>query len=529
MQLDDLVVEVRDLNLNPLGMLTPGSYELEAAPVLNGVGVWKVTLPLGHPLADALKTPGAGIIITGPDDVIASGPVTADESTVSVDDIGGSIVLSGVFDEQLLYDRLAYPQPSNIDTRTQSVDFDIRTGSAELVMHQYVEANVGPLAPVGRRETALQLNRSSSAGAGPTITKQARFENLGELTAGIATSAGLAQRVVQVADSVLSYETRACLDRSNEIRLDIRNGTLDSHKVSVNAPTMTHAIVGAGYDPTDPNSVPLDRMYATVTTPESLAASDQWQRRVEVFVDQAYEPDEDVWTQSAIEQLKENGLVAVAAQLVAGDDTNMRYGRDWNIGDTVSVVVDDTEVKTQVTGLVLKVDGEGVRMGFVLGDASKLDPQAYLGAQVSATQSRVNALELSQSASPFNAYVAFSRASGSLVLSTTKTTVPGTINTVTCPGPTAVYMVTGTFDMQVTTAGSSTGLGETMIDGAVLASEALFMNSTSTARATVAQTWIVTGLAAGARTFSLCASRTNSTGALTLNATHTTMTILRVA
>jgi len=65
MQLTDLTVEVRDGSFNRIGQLLPS--DLVGATFVsrfNNAGFWSVRLPSGYALAEALRSPGAGIIVT---------------------------------------------------------------------------------------------------------------------------------------------------------------------------------------------------------------------------------------------------------------------------------------------------------------------------------------------------------------------------------------------------------------------------------------------------------------------------------
>src|ERR1044072_9035214 len=102
MRLSDLTVEVRDKSLARVGAIRPEELILELADEFNNVGTWKLTLAIEHPLASVLRTPGAGIIVTGPTDVLMSGPMTKSEYASTPEDPGGSTVFEGVSDTCIL-------------------------------------------------------------------------------------------------------------------------------------------------------------------------------------------------------------------------------------------------------------------------------------------------------------------------------------------------------------------------------------------------------------------------------------------
>jgi Siphovirus ReqiPepy6 Gp37-like protein len=382
-KLSDITVEVRDKNLVRQGIIRPEDLDFTLSPAFNNVGSWKLTLASEHPLADVLRAPGSGIIVTGPSDVIASGPMVKPEYQATPTDPVGKLSFEGITDEHVLADMLAWPQPSNPDVTTQNSAHDIRTGTAEDVMHGYVQANIGPDAPVERRNPSLSMG--ASLARGPQVIKKARFPVMGDLLSEIAVLGNLGFRVVQ-RGSVLVFETYEIVDRSRQIRLDIRNGTLSSHRVAISPPGVTHVIV-AGQDEG------VDRQFLERTSTESLAAETEWARRIEFFKDQRNTGVVAELEQSGDEILADKGFTAVAIQVVPMEDLTMRFGTDWGLGDKVSVVVAEQELASTVTGMVMKVDSDGFKVGALIGDATGFDREAAFNRRVQDTERRVGDLE----------------------------------------------------------------------------------------------------------------------------------------
>ncbi|MGW3323877.1 siphovirus ReqiPepy6 Gp37-like family protein [Streptomyces virginiae] len=383
MKLSDITVEVRNKQLERLGVIRPEELILELQDTFNNVGTWKVTLAAEHPLADELRLPGSGLLITGTTDVLMSGPTTAHEFAATPEDPGGSIVFSGISDTSILLDFLAFPQPSNVDPTSQTESHDVRTGKAETVMHAYVKANAGADAPVSRRKPRLTMGVDLSRG--PTVTKSARFPVLGTLISELAVLADLGFRIVQ-RDDVLVFETYAVTDRSAYIRLDVQNNSLSGSRVSIGAPGATRVIVAG-------QGEMVKRNFREVTTVESLAAESEWGRRIEVFQDQRNTNENDELDQSGQELLAEQGFTAIGVQAVPAEDSAMEFGKDWGMGDRVSVVVDDHELTSTVTGMVLKADSEGFRLGALLGDAAGFNTDAQTNQRVQNTEKRISELE----------------------------------------------------------------------------------------------------------------------------------------
>jgi hypothetical protein len=388
MKLSDLTVEVRDKGLARKGLIRPEELNFELTDEFNNVGSWHLKLQAESPMAEVLREPGSGIIVTGPDDVLFSGPTIKPEFTLTSTDPGGTVSFEGVSDSVVLADMLSFPQPSNPDPTTQTVSHDVRTGPVESVMHAYVNANVGPGAPVERRKVGLLMGADGARGR--VVKKSARFPVLGNLLADLAVLDGLGFRVVQRGDQLV-FETYQVVDRSRSIRLDVRNNTLAGQKVALAPPGITRAIVAGQGDL-------VERQFVARDTAASVAAEVEWGRRIEQFIDQRQTDDVQELERAGDEVLEESGFSQVAVRAIPMEDSAMRFGIDWRMGDRVGVVVEDREHASTVTGYTLRVNSDGLRMGAVLGDAEKLTERGAMVRKVSAVESRVAVLERSEGA-----------------------------------------------------------------------------------------------------------------------------------
>ncbi|MEU9126577.1 siphovirus ReqiPepy6 Gp37-like family protein [Kitasatospora sp. NPDC048540] len=383
MRASDITVEVRDKTLARQGVIRPEELVLELSDQFNNVGTWKVVLASEHPLASVLRTPGSGIIVTGPTDVLMSGPTVASELASTPEDSSGTVSFEGVSDSVVLNDMLAIPEPSNPDLAAQKLAHDSRTGPAETVMHAYVSANIGPTAPAARRRGGLTMG--TNLGRGPTVSKSARFPVLGDLLAEIAVVANLGFRVVQRGNHLV-FETYAVVDRSREIRLDARNRTLSGQRVSIAPPKTTRVLVAGQGDLTA-------RQFLLVDNATSLAAEADWGRRIEKFVDQRNTDDWAELQQAGDETLADEGSTTIAVQAVPVEDSSMAFGIDWHLGDHVGVVVEDQELSSTVTGMALKANADGFFLGALLGDPTGFNLDAALHRRVRDSESRISALE----------------------------------------------------------------------------------------------------------------------------------------
>lgn len=85
MELNNLTVEVRDVNLVRRGQIEDRYLDCKLEPKYLAPGNWTVKLPNEHPMADVLAEPGSGIIVTHTElvDVVSDGPVAATNLAVN--------------------------------------------------------------------------------------------------------------------------------------------------------------------------------------------------------------------------------------------------------------------------------------------------------------------------------------------------------------------------------------------------------------------------------------------------------------
>jgi hypothetical protein len=142
-----------------------------------------------------------------------------------------------------------------------------------------------------------------------------------------------------------------------------------------------------------------DRQFLQVDTPESIAAEADWGRRIEKFVDQRNTDDWTELQQAGDEVMADEGFTAINVQIVPLEDSPVRYGKEWGLGDLLTVIVDDQELQSVVTGIVIKANSDGFKVGALMGDATGFDASAALNKRVSNTETRLSALEANTASS----------------------------------------------------------------------------------------------------------------------------------
>lgn len=382
MRVTDLTVEVRNASLQRIGQLLPADLVgFTAVLKFNAVGTWKVVLPVGHAMAEELKKPGAGIIVSTDQGVIFSGWTAAVITNQSLENPAGIYEISGFDDSSLLVERLAYPTPSTADVTAQTNASDDRTGAAEDVMKAYVDANIGASAPAARRVAGLTIE--ASLGRGANVTAKARFETLQELLSGLADVSGLGFTIEQ-SGTGLQFQVYQPTDRSSYVRLDLDNGRLTRSDYTFAAPKLTRSIVGG-------DGTGSSRAFVERTSTDSLAAETAWGRRIEVFNNS--NGTGTALQQAGDEALATDGKTQVTVNISPSDDQTMLFGIDWNLGDKVSVVVGDTQLSSIVTEVGLLISSDGVRLGATVGEARALDYESQLLARQADQAARISTLE----------------------------------------------------------------------------------------------------------------------------------------
>lgn len=394
MRVDDLTVEVRDRTLKRVGQVTPLHLDLKARTKWCAVGEWTLTLPGDHGMVPHLTAPGSGILLLGPDgtadNVILSGPTRTPARVRNQQNPDGTFTFNGVTDEVVLAGALAFPNPAIADPQASSQDRsnDVRTGTTEDLLRQFVSLNIGTgTAPAGRVRGLRQYLAlaGASGGRGLTQQKSPRFQNLLELLQEmIAYDPSLGFRVVQVG-AALQFQVLDSRDRTAFVRFDIENGTITSEEVQFAGPVVTDAIVAGQGEGTERTIV--RRQDADAITGEA-----DWGVPFETFIDQRDTDDLTELEQSGDEALFE-GRGGTAVKMVPADDTTMEVGTDWRSGDTVTTVVGGVETVARVTEVAYMVTAAGVMAGAALGDVSGFTAADAESSTIENIDSRVSRLE----------------------------------------------------------------------------------------------------------------------------------------
>lgn len=384
MQLTDLTIEVRDHDFNRVGQLTPADLVGSTfVSRFNNVGSWEVRVANDSAMGELLRTPGYGIIVTGPNGVLISGPTTGAVLEQSVSNPLGDWKITGTDDSIILTERLAYPLPSESDVTKQTVAHDDRTGSAEYVLKQYVDVNIGPSATAARKIPNLIIQ--TDADQGETVAGQARFITLQDLFYPLAQTGGIGYTVEQSGTN-LEFQVYVPQDKTATVRMDLDNNQLTKTEYAYLSPKSTRVIVaGAGEAE--------DRLFYEATNTEAQTAETLWGRRIETFTDARGSDLQSQLIQIGSEVLVDNGKTIVNTSVTPADETTMRYGINWNLGDTITVVINDIEYAAVVTEVGISIQDDGVRIQATVGTPTALSFESKLIAKTNNADVRISNLE----------------------------------------------------------------------------------------------------------------------------------------
>lgn len=387
-----LRVYVRDAALARLGQVDDYT-SLTVIPRFNAVGAYTLEISADSDKA-ALLVEGNGLIIrTGDGDTVMSGPIrTVDWSRSSGDGGSGKLTVGGIDDTGLLAQYTCWPTPTAaITAQTDSV-YKISAVKAETAMRTLVNVNAGPGALTARKNPLLTL--ATDLLRGPTITRQVnQFDNLLTVLADIANSAGpLGFRIVQ-AGAGLQFQIYTPADRTESARFSFGLGNLTDANYSTTPPTCTRAIVVAGGQSSPRVCKTYDR--ADPLFPGLV---------LEQFVDQTSVDTASVDLTAQMDQAAEEALTNGAGQgslsISPIDIPKLRYGRDYQVGDTVSAEVRTswyTDVVREVSLTSTASDGAKVT-ATVGGDGTGTGPVARIYAYIAQVKKDVGRLKTRKAA-----------------------------------------------------------------------------------------------------------------------------------
>lgn len=338
---------VTDQNLNVVGDPLDGWTNLDVTRRFNEPASGTVDLP-ASPEVMALLQPGRRLVVMRDGAVWTAGPMEVPQE-IEVGYGGGDggggqappgdISINFTDDLGRVAGYITWPAPASAWTAQPAATWRTITATGgETIIRTLVNENCGPGALAARQIPNLILGAVS--GAGTTTLVNTRFEGLLEACRRVAIDGGgLGFRTQQVGRQIV-FEVYGPRDLSSSARFSFGLGNLRYLRAKSSAPTVTHALVAGTED-----EGATTRTFVEVADAGQAAA---WYR-VEKFVDGSAENDAaGELTQGGRDELA-GGAAPVELATVTVDIPDLVAGRDFDLGDRVSVQLPNGE---QVTGLV---------------------------------------------------------------------------------------------------------------------------------------------------------------------------------
>lgn len=300
----------------------------------NDVGTWTLTMPTDTEAGQILVADTFARLEVAVDDrVWRSGPVTNIERTVDLD--GDMLEVAGVDDTVWLQRRLAHPQPGTAAPPYSTTAYDVHTGPTTTVLGELVNVNAGPGAIAARRVPGLTVPPPTAAG--PTVTVNARWQNLLTIMQDTARAGGVIFDVVDLA-------FRAVIPTDRGVVFAAGLETLGAWRLTAPSPRANKIVVaGQGQG--------ASRLIREAQDAESVAT---W-GLAETFVDRRDTAATADLDQAGAEALAA-GVTPMTVVFTPLDTEGQAFGRDWNLGDTVTVMAGGLIVVDQIREIHVTLD-----------------------------------------------------------------------------------------------------------------------------------------------------------------------------
>ncbi|WP_236241170.1 siphovirus ReqiPepy6 Gp37-like family protein [Streptomyces sp. CC228A] len=221
---------------------------------------------------------------------------------------------------------LTWPDPAAAWSAQPDTARQITSTNAETIIRTLISENCGPAAAAARQIPNFAL--ATAAGVGTTTSVTTRFEGLLAACRRVAIDGGNLGFRTRQTSSQIEFEVYAPQDLTATARFSEGLGNLRALTYKQSAPTVTHALV-TGSEQATP------RTYVEVA--DSTAASTWW--RVEQLVNGTADDDTNgELSQDGTEALAE-GAQPVELSTETVDTADLRAGRDYGLGDQVTVVL----------------------------------------------------------------------------------------------------------------------------------------------------------------------------------------------
>lgn len=257
------------------------------------------------------------------------------------------ITLSGQSHMRWLADMITIPTPSASVT-SQGADSHYKaSGPAERVIRNLVRTHVGQDA---RAEHRRPLTVDALGDRGGQVSITSRFQPLLDEVRSLAKVGGT-RFFTRMENGRVRFSQNVGMDLSRAVRLSEANGAVESYEYSLSAPTVTDVLVAGQGE-------------GTARTLRHVSGnSNAWGVRALVFQDRR-DTDEAAELDQAGRETLEDGQESASIALDLIDLPSLRFGRDFLLGDTITVQVDAGTITdvVQSAEITWGADGRSVKL-----------------------------------------------------------------------------------------------------------------------------------------------------------------------
>lgn len=252
----------------------------------------------------------------------------------------------------LLASRVAFPDPATLPPWGSA--YDVRTGTASAVAAAYLQFNIGANALAVRKLAGFSI---VDQGAGATGTWSARLQPLSDLIIRICQDRRIGCWLSLDWDGSVFATLGAPRDLSERIVISDQ-ADLVNVKLRKVGPTTTWVVAGG-------TGTGVSRAFATAD------AHDTGMDRVEMFSDQSsLSQASELQASADVAVLLGSDTWAVSAEVTDDLARRLRYGRDFRLGETITIEVDKVRYHVPVTAAAFEVNSSRQVVRPQLGDAS---------------------------------------------------------------------------------------------------------------------------------------------------------------
>jgi hypothetical protein len=326
-----LLVTDQDLTVqgDPLADWT----SLDATLRFNEPGSGSVDL-VAHPYVMEQLQPGNRLVVIRDGEVWMAGPMEITQDYAWGIGTGGAsppgqVTVNFADDLAMPAGYLTWADPAAAwAAQPDTASYSLTATNAETIIRTLVNLNCGPGALAARQIPNLVLD--TAAGVGTTTTVNTRFEGLLAVCRRVAIDGGGIGFRARQDGGQIKFGCYAPADLTATARFSTGLGNLRSITYKQSAPTVTHALVqGSEVE------APADRIFTEVA--DTAAAAAWW--RVEQLVSGSADTNTDgQLTQAGTEALAD-GAEPVELATVTVDTPDLRAGRDFGLGDRVTVAL----------------------------------------------------------------------------------------------------------------------------------------------------------------------------------------------